>query len=360
MKLLYGLKHKAKLLTVFLLLPICAHSQQSHVSGILVDNKSKLPVIGVVIRLAKIADTTDVVSTSSDRSGLFSFANMNFGSYRLQASRVGYTTMIRRVAIDSSTYDLGTMEMAESAIPLKEVVVESAVPPALQKGDTTEFNAGAFKMNRDAVAEDLVAKMPGVTIENGTVKTQGEDVQRVLVDGKPFFGNDPTMAMRNLPADVIDKIQVFDKMSEQSEFMGFDDGRSVKTMNFVTRPERRNGRFGKAYGGYGDGDRYLGGGNVNSFQAEKRISFLGLANNVNQQNFSTQDLLGATGGGGGNRRGGFFGGDGPGGGRGWAWRIRRTRGWGTEFWRWWRCLEQFSRWSAEWHHDDKFHWAELH
>src|SRR4029077_12843282 len=103
----------------------------------------------------------------------------------------------------------------------------------------------AVKTSKDATAEDLVQKLPGVTMENGQVKAHGEAVQQVLVNGKPFFGSDPTAAMRNLPADVIDKIQVYDKMSDQAEFSGFDDGQSQKTMNFILRNQKA--RFGKIY-----------------------------------------------------------------------------------------------------------------
>src|SRR5207245_115544 len=144
--------------------------------------------------------------------------------------------------------DLGDLVLSETVIPLGGVTVEGAVPPALQKADTTEYNARAFKTNPDAVAEDLVAKMPGITVENGTVKAHGEDVQQVLVDGRPFFGTDPTLALRNLPADAIEKIQVFDKMSEQAAFTGFDDGQSMKTMNVVTRTDRSNQQFVKSDG----------------------------------------------------------------------------------------------------------------
>src|SRR5205085_12440292 len=119
------------------------------------------------------------------------------------------------------------------------------------KGDTTQYNADAFKTSRDATSEDLVTKMPGITIQDGKVQAQGEDVKKVTVDGRPFFGDDPNSVLKNLPAEVIDKIQVFDKKSDQSQFTGFDDGNNTKTINIVTKPQFRNGTFGKVYGGYG-------------------------------------------------------------------------------------------------------------
>ncbi len=166
-------------------------------------------------------------------------------------------------------------------------------------------------------------------MDNGTVKAQGEDVKQVLVDGRPFFGTDPTLALRNLPSEVIDKVQVFDKLSDQAQLTGFDDGQSVKTMNIVTRTDRRQGQFGRLNAGYGTEDRYTAGGNFNDFTADRRLSLILLTNNVNQQNFATQDLFGTSGGGGGPGGGGGAGFSGsrlPGGGTG-----RRGGGGGQGF-----------------------------
>src|SRR4029077_10901020 len=140
------------------------------------------------------------------------------------------------------------------------VTITESPAPAAQHDDTTEFRASAVKTSKDATAEDLVQKMPGVTMENGQIKAHGENVQNVLVNGRPFFGSDPAAAMRNLPADVVDRIQVYDKASDQAEFSGFDDGQSQKTMNFILRDLKAT--FGKAYAGYGDQDRYQAGGNA--------------------------------------------------------------------------------------------------
>jgi len=137
--------------------------------------------------------------------------------------------------------------------------------------------------------------MSGITVESGTVKSNGENIKQVLVNDKPFFGDDPNVALKNLPAEVINKIQVFDKMSDQAQLTGFDDGNAVRTMNIITRQGFNNSKFGKFYGGYGTNDWYLAGGNLNFFKNERRISVIGLFNNVNQQNFSIQDLLGVIG-----------------------------------------------------------------
>jgi hypothetical protein len=205
--------------------------------------------------------------------------------------------------------DIGQIKLRQSATTLKTVEIKGASIQVEQKGDTLQYNANAFKTTRDATAEDLIAKMPGITSDNTGVKAQGEAVQQVLVDGKQFFGDDATLALKNLPAEVIDKIEVFDRLSEQSQFTGFDDGQTRKTINIVTRKGKNNGQFGRVYAGAGEDGLYAAGGNINSFKGDRKISLVGLSNNINQQNFSNEDLLGVTssssgGQSGGNRGGG--------------------------------------------------------
>jgi Outer membrane protein beta-barrel family len=189
------------------------------------------------------------------------------------------------------------------------VVAKAA--PVRQKGDTTEFSASQFKVNPDATAEDMIKKLPGITVaRDGTVTAMGEQIRKVTVDGRDFFGDDATAALKNLPADVIDKIQVFDRLSDQAQLTGFDDGNSIKTVNIVTKSGIKNGQFGRIYAGAGTDGRYTAGGNVSFFKNNRRISLVGNFNNINQQNFASQDLLGVTSSGGGGRGGG---GRGPGG-----------------------------------------------
>jgi hypothetical protein len=207
------------------------------------------------------------------------------------------------------------LQWLEESKLLKEVVIEEKQIRVQQLGDTSQFNANAFKTNKDATTEDLLVKMPGVTSENGTVKVNGEEVKRILVDGKPFFGDDPRTTMQNLPADVIDKVQVFDRLSDQSLFTGFDDGNAQKTINIVTKNGMNNSKFGRFYAGYGGPDnRFNIGLNYNTFKGDKRFSILAMSNNINQQNFNIQDLVGATSSGSANSgQGGGRGGQGGGG-----------------------------------------------
>ncbi len=198
--------------------------------------------------------------------------------------------------------------------------VEITTKAVEQKGDTTEINAANFKTNPDASAEDLVRKMPGVTSNNGDVEAQGEKVRRVLVDGKPFFGDDPKAALKNVPADAIAKVQIFDAQSEQSQFTGFDDGNSTKTINIITKMGFKKGSFGKVFAGVGksiegsgDDIKYHSGITYNMFKGDRRLTLLFQTNNINEQNFAVEDIMSVMGGGGGgaSRFGGSNRGGGP-------------------------------------------------
>jgi len=266
--------------------------------------KSVIPGIGVTLYTP---DSTKQFFTVTDNNGIFMFQNVTPGRYRLRASFIGYQDFNIRLAYSTVNINMGVQKMKLGTIDMKAVTIHGIVP-VQQREDTTEYNADAFKTQPDATAEDLVNKMPGITSQNGAVTVNGEQVTQVLVDGTPFFGDDPMVALKNLPAEVIDKIQVFDKLSDQAQFTGFDDGNTQKTINIVTKRNRRNGTFGRIYGGYGTDQRYLVGGTLNFFNGPSRFSILGLANNINQQNFATEDILGALGGGGNGGRGGSGGG----------------------------------------------------
>ncbi len=293
-------------LGLLLLLPTVAFAQTAgeatSLRGRFRDPTSQTAVPDVAVRLVRIADTTDVRRVTAKEDGSFEVTGLGVHSYRLEASRVGYAPLRTIIRVTRKDQDAGVLALVPESVPVSGITVSESPPPATQKADTTEYRAGAVKTHRDASAEDLVQKLPGVTIEGGQVKAQGENVQQVLVNGRPFFGSDPTAAMRNLPAEVVDRIQVYDRQSDQSEFSGFDDGQSQRTMNFILRDQKM--QFGKVYAGGGDQDRYQAGGNASVVRGTTRLTAIGMSNNVNQRNFSPQDLFGAmsgSGGGGGPR-----------------------------------------------------------
>jgi uncharacterized membrane protein YgcG len=295
-----------QLLVVVLFVSVFAKAQ--HVNGKLLDLVDNKPLAGASIRLQGLKDSSRIFNGISDSSGRFTFGNVPADSFSLQVSYIGYENYKQFVVVSDSvpSVDMGTLYIPKKSTEIGGVTVTAKTPPAQQKGDTTQYNASQFKVNPDATVEDLVKKMPGITVDkDGTVTAQGEQVRKVTIDGRDFFGDDASAALRNLPSEVVDKIQVFDRLSDQAQFTGVDDGNAQKAINIVTKSGMRNGQFGRLYVGVGTDNRYQGGGNVSFFKNNRRISFVGLFNNINQQNFGSQDLLGLTSGSsGGNNRGG--------------------------------------------------------
>ncbi len=286
------------------------------VSGNLKDAGDKTSLSNATVKLSKTDSTLTPFTTVSNAQGSFIFNNIPNGNYVLSITSIGYGNFKKDVTVTGQNVNLGNVSVTKSAETLAAVVISGSVA-VKQKNDTLEMSASMYKVNPDANSEDLIKKMPGITVDkSGTVTAHGETVKKVTVDGRDFFGDDATATLRNLPAEVIDKIQVFDKLSDQAQLTGFDDGNTTKSINIVTKANMRTGNFGRVFAGYGTDDRYTAGGNVSFFNNARRISLVGLVNNVNQQNFSSQDLLGVTstgnrggggqrgGGGGGNFRGG--------------------------------------------------------
>ncbi len=297
---------------------------QYTVGGTVKDQQAGTQLSGASVKLKSATDSTFTRNVLSDSTGRFAFHDLPADSFLLSVSFVGYGVVLRSIHLDSTNVradstGIGVMNIAFALVPgsakdLATVVITANIAPATQKADTLQLNASQYKVNPDASTEDLVKKMPGITIENGQVKAQGDVVQKVTIDGRDLFGDDATAALRNLPAEVVDKIQVFDRLSDQAQFTGFDDGSATKSINIVTKASMRNGQFGRVYAGYGTDERYSAGGNATIFKEARRISLVGNFNNINQQNFSQQDLLGVTsnaqrGGGGGGPRGGGGGGN---------------------------------------------------
>lgn len=305
-------------LLIWLLFPMIAMAQGYRITGKVIEQTSQRVLPGAGIILTNSTDSADQHAGTSDLQGNFSFGGLRpQTAYRLKLTMIGFQD-VDTVIVLNNNVNLGRILMKQTPHLLEEVVVQGQAPPAVQKGDTTEMNASAFKVNQDANAQELVEKMPGITIENGTIKAHGEDVKRVMIDGKNYFGEDPAMALQNLPAEVIDKVQVYNKMSDQAEFTGFDDGQSSKVINIITRVDRRNGSNGLFSAGKGLADKYMLNGRYIQSSNQERFAITGGSNNINQQNFSMQDLIGNQSGGQGGQGGfgGRAGQGGQGGGRG--------------------------------------------
>ncbi len=297
-----------KKLTTFTLLIFAfaaAYGQQTgRLSLTVTDAVSKEGIGGAVVELTPAKDTTArKYYITSGAKGAASLPGVPYGSYKMKVTFLGYAPYTQDLSVRSAAVDAGVVALVEEALAIKNVVVEAQAMRTSQKGDTVVYNADAFKVARDADAEGLLSKMPGITVIDGQVEAQGETVKKIFVNGKEFFGSDVNATMKNLPAEIISKVEVYNKLSDQAEFSGVDDGEGYKAINIVTLPNAQV--FGKLQAGWGYKDKYIAGGNINYFQGNQRISLIGLTNNINQQNFSTDDILGVNAGGGGwSSRGG--------------------------------------------------------
>ncbi len=299
------LKLKFSFVSIALFL-LCSNvsSQTFTVTGIVTDSTRINPLFGASVIIKNTADSTGAIITggSTDSLGIFTLDNIPPGTYRIRTAYTSYRSATLDIIVTDTNVFVGKIPMDYTGVLLAGVDIQDKQVRMSQDGDTTAFNAGAYKTNPDATAEDLVNKLPGVTNDGGTLKVNGEEVKQVLVDGKPYFGDDPNAAMKNLPADMVDKVQVYDRASDQSQFTGFDDGQAKKTINFVTKKNALNGQFGKVFAGYGTDDRYNAGTTINFFKDARKLTFLGMSNNINQQNFSMSDLSGMSGSSGGSGR----------------------------------------------------------
>ena len=271
------------------------------ITGTVLDSVSRKPLRMASVSLLHARDSAYVSATITNGDGHFQLRKVAPGSYRILVTFLGYKNLSWPVTVSRDTpADAGTLLMTEQGTQLSEVVIRQESPPVTIKQDTIEFNAGSFKTQPNAQVEELLRKLPGVEVaRDGSIKANGQAVNKVLVDGKPFFGNDPKMATRNLPADIVDKVQMYDQSSDQSQFSGVDDGDRERTINITIKKDKGKGYFGQNALGAGpsNGDqpaRYQARLNVNRFNnhnggPNRQLSVIGQANNLNQQNFSMSD-----------------------------------------------------------------------
>lgn len=273
-----------------------------------VSDEQGVPIEAAHVLLFTSADTLLFRGSVTSKEGRFHLRQIPAGNYHLAVRFLGYQTEEIEILVTESNITDLHIRIRKDMLQLDGLEIIARPDPVTVSGDTTIFNAAAFPVHSEAMAEDLIRRMPGFTIENGTIHAQGEQVQQILVDGEEFFGSDPNLAMRNLPAEIIRQIQVFDQASDQAEFTGFDDGETIRTVNIITRRGVRDGQFGQANIQMGTQERWLGGANVNKFRGTRRISILGLSNNINQLNFSSESLAGVAQAGQASSRGGRGGG----------------------------------------------------
>jgi len=302
--------NRATLLTILLIAFTLSLSAQKTVTGSIrgkvVDTAGKQSLAEATLSLMDLKDSSSTGFATANEKGMFEMKGLDEGRYRLLITFGGYQNITRVFSItrEKSVIDFGTIYMERRSTTLQEVIVER--PPISVKKDTVEYNAGAFKTKPNEDVEGLLKKLPGVQVDrDGTVKSQGETVQKVYVDGKEFFGTDPKLATKNLTADMVESVQVFDDMSDQAKFTKIDDGSRQKAMNIKLKKDKKNGYFGKINVGAGTDSRYDNSLSFNRFKGNRQVSLIGAVNNTNKQGFSFSDIISTMGG---------FGNGGPGGG----------------------------------------------
>ncbi len=289
---------KAKCRAAILSLCLCSPAgvfgqERGALTFCLRDSVTQEPVNGAVLELLNLHDSTRY-HTTSYLQGNADFRKLAYGDYSVTATFLGYDPARRRIRLDRPVRQPDTLLLHPAATPIEEVVLSVPALRSTQNGDTLSYRANAYKVAFGANTESLITKMPGIAVSDRGIEAHGRDVRKVMIDGEEFFGNDVLSALKNIPADMVDNIEVFNRLSDEAELTGVDDGRGYTAINVVTRPERRRGTFGRLFGSYGVPDKYVGGGNINRFGQKRRLSLIGLANNISLHNFVSEDIVGAT------------------------------------------------------------------
>ena len=287
------MKHKILALLLFCMSSLSLFAQtQYEIKGLVTDTAASYKMVNSTITVLKAKDSTLVKFTRATADGSFSLGNLTSGKFILLLSYPGYADYVEDFQLDSTkkTRDFGQMNMTLKATILKGVIIKGNIAAIKIKGDTTEFNAAAYKIQPNSKVEDLLKQLPGITVDkNGKITAQGQAVNKVLVDGEEFFGDDPTLVTKNLRGDMVDKVQLYDKKSDQATFTGIDDGEKAKTINIKLKEDKKNGYFGKADAGIGTDKFYQGQAMINAFKGKKKLSAYGTIGNTGKTGLGWQD-----------------------------------------------------------------------
>jgi hypothetical protein len=283
-----------------LLISYVGFAQNLTIQGTLKDSIAGRALNSATVSLVYAKDSSLVSFSRTNEAGVFNFKNLTSGSYLISVSYVGYIPKWVPVLTGTEkTVEMGVILMND-VNTMSTVTVTARRPPVVINGDSVEFNSENFKTAPNAVVEDLLKKMPGMEVDkSGGITVNGKTVTKVFVNGKEFFSGDPKMATKNLPADAVDKIQVYDRKSDQAMFTGIDDGSEETAINLKLKKDRNKSTFGKLSGGAGTPNVFDAQGNVNVINNDEQFSAIGGANNTNRQNFSNRNIVNFSGGGGG-------------------------------------------------------------
>ena len=268
------------------------------VSGRVLDGVDKLPVIQAGVQILSVKDSVVVAGNVTDLDGKFSLSARP-GNYLLKISYIGYKTDFRNLVLDRNRLrtNVGEIPLEVDAVMLDEAVVVAEAPEVIAKADTLVYNSSAYRVPEGSALEELVKKLPGAEVdESGKITINGKEITKIMIDGKEFFADDPNIAMKNLPVNIIDKVRAYDKQSDMARMTGIDDGEEETVLDLSVKPELNKGWIGNVDLAAGTEDRYSGKFMLNRFVESNQFTVIGSANNVNDNGFP--------GGGGGFRWGG--------------------------------------------------------
>ncbi len=279
-------------IAILFLFSFSAFSQKANLSGVLTDGNEKGAVYNSVVALLTPVDSILYKFTRSDKKGNFNFKNVKAGNYILMTSHSQYADFVDAIIVTQNERNIGAIALKSKIELLREVIIKTG--SIRIKGDTTSYKASDFKVDANANVEELLKKLPGIQVDkNGVIKAMGETVQKVLVDGEEFFGDDPGMAVKNLRADAVKEVQVFNKKSDQAEFTGIDDGETKKTINLKLKEDKKKGYFGKIDAANqpfsAEDSRYNTNSMFSSFKGKRKLSAFLLNGNTGQDGLSWQD-----------------------------------------------------------------------
>lgn len=279
-------------IAILFLFSFSAFSQKTNLSGVLTDGSEKNPIYNSVVALLTPKDSILYKFTRSDKEGKFNLKNVIAGNYILMTAHSQYADYVDAITVEEGEKKMGTIALMSKINALREVIIKTG--SIRIKGDTTSYRASDFKVDANANVEELLKKLPGIQVDkNGTIKAMGETVEKVLVDGEEFFGDDPGMAVKNLRADAVKEVQVFDKKSDQAEFTGIDDGDRKKTINLKLKEDKKKGYFGKIDAANGPltsiDSRYNINSMLSSFKGKRKLSAFLLNGNTGQDGLGWQD-----------------------------------------------------------------------
>lgn len=256
------------------------------VTGRVIDNTGEA-MIQASVKLLSARDSSTVRTAVSDSDGAFKLTPVKSGKYILETSYVGYGADFKDVSVGTKNVNVGTITLSESSVMLAEATVVGIKTPIKVMQDTVEFNADSYKTAPNAVVEDLLKRLPGVEVDtDGKITANGKEVTKILIDGKEFFSDDPKVASKNLPVNMVDKLQVVDRKSDLARITGVDDGEEETVINLTVKKNMNNGWFGTVEGGYGTDSRYKASMNINRFWNGNQFTIIGGANNVNDLGFT--------------------------------------------------------------------------